>query len=365
MTPSQQRTDGELLTAFAADGSQAAFTELVHRHGAMVHGLCWRVLGDPHEAEDVTQAVFLTLARKAATLRKDPSVAGWLHHVAVCLARNARLSRRGRQQRVEEAMQTLPTSEESAVDRLAFRAELDAAIDQLPERYRRPLVLFHLEGQTLQQTAAQLGLNPATTGTRLSRARELLRKKLVRRGVTVGSVGALTVLLSAESGAAVLPPTFVASTVGAATGGAVSTTVAALTKGALDMLFWNSVKTVAAVTVASTAIVGTGVVVAQKPGPGQSYIFVDDNNRVAVAAHISARVDNLLFYVDANDPKKLVCREYGEQGKTLWTISLPAAIEKLETGSPCNASIAYGLWFRSTICRNVNGAVCTACSTRR
>jgi RNA polymerase sigma factor (sigma-70 family) len=272
MTPSQQRTDGELLTAFAADGSQAAFTELVHRHGAMVHGLCWRVLGDPHEAEDVTQAVFLTLARKAATLRKDPSVAGWLHHVAVCLACNARLSRRGRQQRVEEARQTIPTSEESAVDRLAFRAELDAAIDQLPERYRRPLVLFHLEAKSLDETGKLLDLNANTLRTRLGRARELLRKKLVRRGVTIGSVGALTVLLSAESGAAVLPPTLVASTVGAATGtAAVSASVAALTKGALHMLFIAKIKTVSLASAACLVVAGTGIVAANQllaPAPG-------------------------------------------------------------------------------------------------
>jgi len=70
------RSDGELLTAFAGAGDQSAFAALVKRHGPMVHGVCSRVLGDHHEAQDVAQAVFLTLARKAASLRMDASVGG-------------------------------------------------------------------------------------------------------------------------------------------------------------------------------------------------------------------------------------------------------------------------------------------------
>jgi len=264
MAPMQQKTDGELLTEFASTGSQSAFTELVQRRAGMVHGVCLRVLGDHHEAEDVTQAVFLTLARKAAALRKDPSVTGWLHHVAVCLARNARAARFSRQQREDKAMQETVSHQPAAVDQQAFQAELDAAIDQLPDRYRRVLTLFHLQGCSLAETAQLLRLNPSTTGNRLARARELLRKKLVRRGVTVGSVGALTALLSAESGAAVLPATFVAATIKAATGGAVSTTVAALTKGALHMLFIAKVKTVSLAAAACLVVAGSGVVAAKQ-----------------------------------------------------------------------------------------------------
>jgi hypothetical protein len=116
----------------------------------------------------------------------------------------------------------------------------------------------------LEQTAGALGLNLKTASTRLVRGRELLRKKLVRRGVTVGSVGALTALLSAESGAATLPATLVASTVKAATGGAVSTTVAALTKGALHMLFIAKVKTVSLAAAACLVVAGSGVVAARQ-----------------------------------------------------------------------------------------------------
>jgi RNA polymerase sigma factor (sigma-70 family) len=266
-------TDGALLAEFLATRSQAAFTELVSRHGTMVHGVALRVLADHHEAQDVTQAVLLTLAKKAPALCRSESVGGWLHTVAWRTATDAQRSRRSRQRREETAMRDQPKTATAHPEAGLFRAELDAALNQLPERYRQPLVLFHLEDRSLEETSQATGLNLNTLCTRLARARELLRKKLVRRGVTVGSVGALTALLSAESGAAVLPSTFVASTVGAATGtAAVSATVAALSKGALHMLFIAKIKTAVLITTACLIVAGTGVVagkqlVAPSPTP--------------------------------------------------------------------------------------------------
>ena len=277
MNDTSKPSDGELLAVFAGTNDEAAFAELIGRHGAMVQGVCLRVLGNFHEAQDVTQAVFVTLARKAASLRKDPSVGGWLHHVAICLARNVRAANHSRQRREEQAMHEIEvTAEPCVVDSHALRAELDDAIGRLPERYRLPLVLFHLEERSLEQTAQALALNIKTASTRLVRGREMLRKKLIRRGVTAGAIGALTTLLSAEAGAAVLPATFISATVQAAslaaTGklaagvgtGVVSAKVASLAKGAMNMLIWNSVKT-AAVTVAATLVVaGGGALVAQE-----------------------------------------------------------------------------------------------------
>jgi len=272
-------TDGQLLAAFANDGDQTTFATLVGRHGAMVHGVCSRVLSDRDEARDVAQAVFLTLASQAASLRKDASVGGWLHVVASRLALNARRDRICRLRHEEAAMKEREEAEASPVDTERFREGLDAAISALPEKYRQPLVLFHLEENSLQQTAARLGLNPSTTGNRLARGREMLRKKLIRRGVTVGSVGALIPLLSAEAGAAVLPVTFVSATVQAASlaaagklaagvgTGVVSAKVASLTKGAIQMIFWSHVKTAALVTAACVVVVGGGALVAGTMAP--------------------------------------------------------------------------------------------------
>jgi RNA polymerase sigma factor (sigma-70 family) len=277
MKDTSKPSDGELLAVFAGTGDEAAFAELIGRHGAMVQGVCLRVLGNFHEAQDVTQAVFVTLARKAASLRKDPSVGGWLHHVAICLARNVRAANYSRQRREEQAMQEVEVSAEPCVvDTHALRAELDDAIGRLPERYRLPLVLFHLEERSLEQTAQALALNIKTASTRLVRGREMLRKKLIRRGVTVGAIGALIPLLSTEAGAAVLPATFVSATVQAAslaatgklaTGigtGVVSAKVAALTKGAIQMLFIAQLKTAALITAACVVVAGGGVIVAKE-----------------------------------------------------------------------------------------------------
>ena len=265
MTQPSRPTDGALLAEFLAGHGQAAFTELVNRHGAMVHGVALRVLADHHEAQDVTQAVFLTLARKATALRQAESVGGWLHTVAWRMAVDVQRSRHSRQRREMTVMREHPTTVIDHPEPSLFRAELDTALSQLPQRYCQPLVLFHLEAKSLEETALTLGLNLKTASTRLVRARELLRQKLVRRGVTVGSVGALTALLSAEAGAATLPATFIASTVGAATGtAAVSASVSALTQGALHMMFIAKLKTAALITAACVAVTGTGIVVAQQ-----------------------------------------------------------------------------------------------------
>jgi RNA polymerase sigma factor (sigma-70 family) len=264
MTQPSRPTDGALLAEFLAGHGQAAFTELVNRHGAMVHGVALRVLADHHEAQDVTQAVFLTLARKASALRQAESVGGWLHTVARRMAVDVQRSRHSRQRREMTVMREHPTTVTDHPEPSLFRAELDTALSQLPQRYSQPVVLFHLEAKSLEETARTLGLNLKTASTRLVRARELLRQKLVRRGVTVGSVGALTALLSAESGAAVLPSTIVAATVKAATGGAVSTTVAALTQGALHAMFIAKVKAVSLAAAAGLVLAGSGVVAAKQ-----------------------------------------------------------------------------------------------------
>jgi len=273
MTELEKQDDGQLLKEFATCADEAAFAELVRRHGTMVYGVCRRVLEDFHEAEDVTQAVFLTLARKAASLRKEPSVGGWLHHVATCLARNARSAAQSRQRREELSMQTTPSVVPPAEDARALREELDHALTQLPARYRLPLVLFHLEERSLEETALMLGLKASAASARLVRGREMLRAQLVRRGVAVGSVGALTVLLSAEAGAAVLPANLVSATVKAAGPAAagnlaagveikvISTRVAALVKGAEKMLYLIRLKTIAVVAAAAVIIGGVAMYV--------------------------------------------------------------------------------------------------------
>jgi len=200
------KIDADLLTEFSKSGSHPAFAALVERHGAMVHAISMRVLSNHHDAQDVTQAVFLALARETPKLAGKPSVAGWLHTVSHRLSLNAVGSRKSRQRREQEAAMN-PSTDATPPAALGtgFRRQLDAALARLPDRYRQPLVLFHLEGATLDETARRLGLHPGTLRTRLSRARNLLQQDFLRRGVGVSSVAILTTLFAAEAKAATLP----------------------------------------------------------------------------------------------------------------------------------------------------------------
>jgi RNA polymerase sigma factor (sigma-70 family) len=193
--------DGELLRRFVQAQEQAAFTALVQRHGPMVLGVCRRVLHSEHDAEDVFQATFLVLARKARALNQYGSLGNWLHTVAFRLA----LKTRGQstQQRAQER-QVADVPELSAHNSgwEELRSALDAELERLPIKYRAPIVLCYLEGKTNTEAARELGWPVGSVKIRLARARALLRDRLSRRGLTL-SAGLLGPTLAEQASAAV------------------------------------------------------------------------------------------------------------------------------------------------------------------
>jgi RNA polymerase sigma factor (sigma-70 family) len=146
----------------------------------MVLGVCYRVLGNKADAEDAFQATFLVLVRRAGGLAWPEQVSGWLHGVALRVSRKARAVRDRRPDRERIAVD--PVAPDPPADQADLRRELDAELDRLPEKYRVPIVLCDLEGLTLQQTADRLGWPRGTVAGRLSRGRDLLRRRLTRRG---------------------------------------------------------------------------------------------------------------------------------------------------------------------------------------
>src|SRR5262245_6026989 len=150
-------TDAQLLERFVVARDEAAFEALVCRHGPMVLGVCRRLLGDVHDAEDAFQATFLILARKAASVVKRDSVGGWLYAVAQRIAQEARavLARRRVRERQVENM-THP--EVAPAEPEDWRPILDREVARLPHRYREAVVLYHLEGWSHRETAAKLGV---------------------------------------------------------------------------------------------------------------------------------------------------------------------------------------------------------------
>jgi RNA polymerase sigma factor (sigma-70 family) len=258
--------DGEALAAFVTRRDESAFTAIVGRHGPMVLNVCRRVLGHQQDAEDAFQATFLVLARKAASVGRAESLASWLHGVAVRLALRARRDagrRRAREQHIQ------PGAEIDPAEALAWRdvqTLLETEVRRLPERYRAPFVLCHLEGRGRAEAAAELGLSENTLSSRLARARDRLRDRLARRGVQLSAVLA-ALALSGETVTSALPSEFLSTTIRAGVQFAARQPVAGvagpvlqLTRGALTSMTAARVQLIAGViAVGGILAVGTWV----------------------------------------------------------------------------------------------------------
>src|SRR5579871_718250 len=210
-------SDAELLRRFVSHDEEAAFEMLLRRHGPMVLRVARRVLGSESDAEDVFQATFLLLARRAGAIRKRESVASWLHGVSHRLALSARGKRARRQERERRAAEAraMETPPGSAWNEL--EETLHDVLAQLPAKYRTPLIQCYLEGWTHEEVARQLGKPLGTVRSWLARGRELLRKRLVRRGISLSVEGAGAALLaSACATAEAVPPALRMTTLKAA-----------------------------------------------------------------------------------------------------------------------------------------------------
>src|SRR5215218_2930231 len=170
--------DAELLARWCAAGDAGALELLVRRHGGMVLGVCRRALGNAADADDAFQATFLVFVRKARALARPEQVAGWLHAVALRVAHKARAERSRRRER-EVAIVDPPdlANPDPAAEAHDLRRTIDEELDRLPEKYRLPIVLCELEGRTLEEAAQLLGWPKGTVAGRLSRGRELLRRR--------------------------------------------------------------------------------------------------------------------------------------------------------------------------------------------
>jgi RNA polymerase sigma factor (sigma-70 family) len=199
--------DAQLLADFLTHHDESAFGTLVSRHGPMVLRVCRDVLGDPSDAEDAFQATFLVLVRRAGAIRDRSSLGPWLYEVAWRISRRARANsaRRRAQQRQVLAMYmdaaSVPPSDPA---RHELKPILHEEIHRLPAKIRDAIVLCYLEEFTVEVAARRLHCPVGTLKSRLSRGRELLRSRLVRRGLSTSAMLFLFLAFSDGASAATL-----------------------------------------------------------------------------------------------------------------------------------------------------------------
>jgi RNA polymerase sigma factor (sigma-70 family) len=264
-------SEWQLLERFVAHRDELAFQVLVSRHGPMVLGICRRMLGNSADVDDAFQATFLVLLRRAGSLGPGDAIAGWLHGVAVRVARLARsaAARRGKREQLGIAVEDCVV--DPLVDDPELRQVLDEEINRLPFKYRAPIVLCYLEGQTHEQAARQLEWPLGTVKGRLARARSVLESRLTRRGLTCGTV--LTALASGFTAEAAVPAPLLEATCRAASrmtsssfsAHIVSASVASLIQGALSAMIFHKLKMIAlGVTVSGLFLTGAAVLARQQ-----------------------------------------------------------------------------------------------------
>ena len=251
-------SDMELLRDYNRQGSEEAFAALVQRHINLVYSVAFRHVGIATHAEEITQAVFVILARKAASLRPDILLEGWLYKTTRLTSFSFLRGERRRQFREQEAYMQSTLQESagaSAWNQLA--PLLDEAMSRLGEKDRDAVMLRFLKEKSLCEVAAALRVSEAAAQRRVLRAVEKLRLFFTRRGVVLPAA-VLTAAISANSVQAA--PVALAKSVTAMAitkGAAASTSTLTLIKGALKIMIWTKAKTAIVAGAAVILAVGT------------------------------------------------------------------------------------------------------------
>jgi RNA polymerase sigma factor (sigma-70 family) len=264
--------DAEFLSRFIARRDEDAFEALVRVHGPMVLGVCRRILGNHHDAEDAFQATFLVLAHRAAAISPKAMVGNWLYGVACRTALKARAERMKRHKTAMEIYE-MSARDSTVQDRWPeLLPWLDLELNRLPDKYRLPLLLCDLQGKTQTQAASQLGLPVGTLSARLSRGRAKLAERMVRHGVVL-TVAALIMVMSQQLASAGPPSDILVlstakaashvSTAEAPYPGLIAPDVAALANGVLKSMMYSKFKVATGILLTMAGIIASMGGVAQ------------------------------------------------------------------------------------------------------
>lgn len=247
----------DLVREFAENGSDDAFATLVRRHIDLVYSVALRRLDNAHEAEEVTQVVFIILATKAGRLRPGTVLSGWLYQTAQLTSANFQRAAQRREAREQNAFMQFAEQSEPAVSWHRLGPQLEEAMARLGPKERDAVVLRFFENRTVREVAAVLGLPEAAVQKRVNRATDKLRKFFVRRGIQA-STGALVASLgthAVQAAPAGLAVKVAATAVlkGAVGGGSMFP----LIKTTLKLMAWTKAKTAIVIGTAVILTAGT------------------------------------------------------------------------------------------------------------
>jgi RNA polymerase sigma factor (sigma-70 family) len=233
--------DMQLLREYASRNSEEAFATLVSRHIDLVYSAALRHVGNHHQAQEISQAVFVILARKARSLSAGTILAGWLFRTARLTAANYVRTEIRRARREQEAYMQSNPSDNTGERYQEVAPALNDVIDSLREKERNAIVLRYLQGKSYREVAVALGGSEEAAQMRVSRGLEKMRKQFARRGI-VTSAAALAGVMAAQGAQAA--PSGVAATVSAAAiyGATLSASTLSVVQGTLKLMAWTKVK---------------------------------------------------------------------------------------------------------------------------
>lgn len=262
--------DAQLLSTYVTQHSEEAFATLVERHISLVYSAALRQVRDAHMAEEITQAVFILLAQKARSLRRESVLAGWLCRTAHFASCNALKAERRRQLREQEAYMNSLLNDPDPELWTQIMPLLDEAVAQLNKADRDALVMRFYQQKSLMEVGLALGLSEDSAQKRVSRALQKLHKFFVKRGVTV-SVAAIASTVMANSVHAAPAGLATTVTAAAATGAGVGGSTLTIIKGVLKIMAWTKAKMAVAVGVGVLLAAGTTTITVKQIQEHRSY----------------------------------------------------------------------------------------------
>jgi RNA polymerase sigma factor (sigma-70 family) len=339
LSPAEVVEDRVLLRRFVQQRDQAAFELLVHRHGPMVLGLCRKLIGNVHDAEDAFQATFLTLAQRARGISRGRSLGSWLYKVGLRMCQRLRRRRdrwlirtvseyanRGTHGSQALAGEPPVAPGQSHPEALAQRREeallLAHEVDRLSETLRSVVILCYWQGKSSIEAARELGCPANTVSIRLRRARERLKDRLSRRGIVLSAGIAAT--LGASSASAQVSPVLAATLAGTAVrlvqgalgAGMITQSVTLLMKGALVTMWWKPVK-LCCLALVAVGVVSVPVWQGMSPAAGQPPAPYSSGPTITSAGAVSAPVD--VWYQQPSASGYTPVQTYSADGRVHYT----------------------------------------------